>query len=149
MRNNILAALGIGVFLVASTAGGEKAAEEVKKLAGVWTCDSATNDGKPIAEETVKKLRLTLTKEGGYKTQRGDEVLFDSTYKIEPGEKPKHIDLIGTEGKNKGKAAQGIYALEGDKLTICYTMPGKERPTEFSSKPGSAATLVVWRRAKP
>jgi uncharacterized protein (TIGR03067 family) len=118
-------------------------------LAGLWTCVSATRDGKPVPEETVQQLRLTMTREGGYKTERGKQVLFDSTYKIDPGRKPKHIDLIGTEGENAGKAAQGIYMLEGDTLTICYTMPGKVRPAEFASGPGSEATLSVWKRSKP
>jgi uncharacterized protein (TIGR03067 family) len=123
--------------------------KDLEKLAGVWTCVSATNDGKAVPEERAKKLRLTVTKEGGYKTERGDEVLFESACKIDPTKTPKQIDLIGTEGENKGKAAQGIYALDGDTLTICYTMPGKERPKGFESKSGSGATLVVWKRGKP
>jgi uncharacterized protein (TIGR03067 family) len=120
-----------------------------EKLTGTWACVSGVIDGKTLAEETAKKLRLTLTKDGGYKTQRGKQVLFDSTYKIDPRKRPKHIDLIGTEGENQGKAAQGIYVLDGDTLKICYTMPGEERPKEFESKSGSRATLVVWKRLKP
>jgi uncharacterized protein (TIGR03067 family) len=122
--------------------------KDLGKLAGVWTCVSATRDGKPVGENTVKQLRLTITQEGGYKTERGDQVLFDSACKVDPARTPKHIDLIGTEGENKGKVAPGIYALDGDKLTVCYTMPGKERPTGFESSPGSEATLVVWKRGK-
>lgn len=121
---------------------------DAAKLAGIWTCTSAINDGKPLAEEIVRELRLTLTKDGGYKTERGKQVLFDSTYKLDGGQKPKQIDMIGTEEENRGKTAQGIYALDGDTLTICYTMPGGERPKEFESKPASKA-LVVWKRAKP
>jgi uncharacterized protein (TIGR03067 family) len=120
--------------------------DDLGKLAGAWTCVSATNDGKALAEETVKMLRLTITKEGGYKTERGDQVLFDSTCKIDSAKTPKQIDLVGTEGENKGKVAQGIYALDANTLTICYTMPGKGRPKALESKPGSAATLIVWKR---
>jgi len=119
---------------------------DLEKLAGEWECTSATNDGKPIAEETVKKLRLTITKEGGYKTTLGEQVLFDSTCMVDSQKQPSQIDMIGTEGENKGKAAQGIYALDKDSLKICYTMPGKDRPASFDSQPGSAATLVVWKR---
>jgi uncharacterized protein (TIGR03067 family) len=121
---------------------------DAEKMAGIWKCESANNDGKPLADEIVRELRLTLTKDGGYKTERGKQVLFDSTYKLDGGQKSKQIDMIGTEGENRGKTAQGIYALDGDTLTICYTMPGGERPKEFESKPGSKATLVVWKRAK-
>jgi uncharacterized protein (TIGR03067 family) len=148
MRISVLLASAITLLLTVVIRG-DGMGNDLEKLAGIWTCVSATNDGKPVAEETVKKLRLTVTKEGGYKTERGDQVLFDSTCKIDPAKTPKQIDLIGTEGENKGKVAQGIYAMDGDRLTICYTMPGKERPRVFESKVGSAATLVVWKRGKP
>jgi uncharacterized protein (TIGR03067 family) len=93
-------------------------------------------------------LRLTLTKDGGYKTELGSQVLFDSTFNLDATKTPKQIDMIGTEGQLRGKVAQGIYALEGDVLTICYTMPGGARPTAFESKPGSGSTLVIWKRSK-
>jgi uncharacterized protein (TIGR03067 family) len=133
------------VFLTLAIYGADMQTES-EKLAGVWTCVSAVNDGKPLPDDVAKMLRLTITKEGGYKTERGDQVLFDSKCTIDPARIPKHIDLIGTAGENKGKAAQGLYALEGDTLTICYTMPGLERPAKLESKAGSAATLVVWKR---
>lgn len=128
--------------------GEDKDKADLDKLAGTWSCVSGVNNGRPIPDATVKELRLTLTKER-YKTERGEDVLFDSTYTIDATKEPKHINMIGTEGENKGKAAQGIYLLDGDTLKICYTMPGKERPTAFESKPDSGATLVIWKRAKP
>jgi uncharacterized protein (TIGR03067 family) len=143
---SIIAVAAIWPSVAARSAEEEK--NDMDKLAGVWTCVSAINDGKTLPDETVKKLRLTLT-EDKYKTERGEQVLFDSTYATDRGKTPKQIDIVGTEGENKGKAAQGIYSLDGEKLTICYTMPGKERPKAFESKAGSAATLVVWQRSKP
>ena len=134
--------------LLGVEARSEDRVNDAEKLAGTWVCVSGINNGKALSAETVKKLRLTMTKDGSYKTERDKEVLFDSTYKIDSGKKPKHIDLIGTEGDNKGKAAQGIYSVEGDTLQICYTMPGQKRPAEFESKADSGVTLVVWKRSK-
>jgi uncharacterized protein (TIGR03067 family) len=115
-------------------------------LVGAWICVSALIDGRPIAEDTVKQLRLTLTADR-YKSERGDQVLFDSTYKVDPTKDPPHIEMVGTEGDFQGKAALGIYKLDGDTLTICYVMPGKERPTKFESQPGSGVFLIVYKRA--
>lgn len=145
IRASILCA---AVALQCAGARGEDRGNDSEKLAGTWVCVSGTNSGKAISEATVKKLRLTITKDGKYKTERDKDVLFDSTYTIDSAQKPKHIDLIGTEGENKGKSAPGIYTIEEDTLKICYTLPGKERPKEFESKPGSGATLVVWKRLK-
>jgi len=117
-----------------------------KNLQGVWTCTSATIDGKALAEEAARNLKLTLTADR-YKTERGEQVLFDSTYSIDPTKNPPQIDMIGTEGELKGKAALGIFKLDGDLLTICYVMPGKERPTAFASQPQSGAFLVAWKRS--
>lgn len=114
-------------------------------LQGAYACVSATIDGKPLADETAKALRLTLTAER-YKTERGGEVLFDSTYTVDGTKSPKTIDMIGTEGDNKGKPALGIYKLDGGTLTMCYVMPGRQRPAAFESQPQSGTFLVVWKR---
>lgn len=118
-----------------------------KDLVGSWSCVAATIDGRPLAQGTAKELRLTLTADR-YKTERGEQVLFDSTYKVDASKTPAEIDMIGTEGDSKGKTAPGILKLDGDTLTMCYVMPGKERPTAFDSQPSSGATLAVWKRAK-
>ena len=117
------------------------------KLEGDWTCTYAVVDGKPVPDSKVQILRLTLTSKR-YTTQMGPETLFDSTYTTDPTKSPKHIEMVGTEGAMRGKSALGIYELDDDKLTICYTMPGNPRPTEFESKLGSGAYLVTWKRAE-
>jgi uncharacterized protein (TIGR03067 family) len=135
-------------LLLASLLGAETGKTDAEQLPGVWQCTSGIKDGKPLPEEVVKELRLTLTADK-YKTELGQQLLFESTYRIDAAKKPKQIDIIGTEGANAGKAAQGIYSLEGDKLTLCYTMPGLDRPADFVSKAGSEATLAVWKRSTP
>ena len=103
------------VVLSGTCAGGDPPMNN--NLIGNWTCVSATIDGRPLPAETVKQLRLTLTADR-YKSERGDQVLFDSTYKVDPTKDPPQIDMVGTEGDIKGKPAPGIYNLDGDTLTI-------------------------------
>ena len=114
-------------------------------LSGTWSCLSATVDGKPLPKETTDLLRLTLT-QNRYKTEKGLEVLFDSTYTIDPAKAPKQINMVGTEGDLAGKQAQGIYTVNSDLLQICYVMPGSPRPERFESPTGSKAFLVMWKR---
>jgi hypothetical protein len=42
----------------------------------------------------------------------------------------------------------GIYKLDGDTLTICLEARGNERPTEFATKEGSVANLIVLKRVQ-
>jgi uncharacterized protein (TIGR03067 family) len=132
------------VFVAATKSPGDQPMNN--NLIGVWTCTAAIIDGRPLADETVKQLRLTLTADR-YKSERDTEVLFDGTYKLDATKDPAHIDMTGTEGDFQGKNAPGIFKLDGDALTLCYVMPGKQRPTKFVSEPQSGVFLVVYRRA--
>jgi uncharacterized protein (TIGR03067 family) len=138
----------IAILLQAVEVRGEdKSKDDLEKLAGVWTCVSGINDGKPLPDNVVKQLKLTLTKDR-YKTEKGQVVLFDGIYKIDADKQPKHIDITAPEGEQAGKTSKGIYVIEGDNLKMCYANPDKDRPKEFVSKPGSGATFVVWKRGK-
>jgi uncharacterized protein (TIGR03067 family) len=118
---------------------------DTQALQGTWNCESAVVNGKSLPSETVKLLHLTIL-DNRYKTEKGSEVLFDSTYRIDASNTPKKISMVGTEGEMTGKEAHGIYSLQKDTLKICYTLPGEPSPTSFESSPGSKAYLVVWRR---
>ena len=45
----------------------------------------------------------------------------------------------------------GIYALDGDTLTVCDNAPDldKGRPTAFEATSGSGYVLITFKRAKP
>jgi uncharacterized protein (TIGR03067 family) len=129
----------------AAHAAGEVPRDDDAALCGAWACTAAVVDGKPLSDAVVKELRLTIDPHR-YRTERGGEVLFDSTYRIDPSKRPRQIEMTATEGDAAGQPALGIYALEGDTLRMCYVMPGGARPKTFESAPGSKAFLVTWKR---
>jgi uncharacterized protein (TIGR03067 family) len=114
-------------------------------LDGVWMCESATINGRKLDDATANSLKLTLNGQQ-YKTERGDQVLFDSTYSVNDSMSPPQIDMVGI-GELAGKIGKGIYELKQDRLTMCYAKPDHDRPTDFASEEGSDAHLMVWRRA--
>jgi len=67
---------------------------------------------------------------------------------FDPTQKPKTIDFTPTTGDAKDKLHLGIYQLGENARKLCFAPPGKERPTEFSSEPGSGHILVKFERVK-
>jgi len=145
MKMELYAAFLGTIALVGCSTGTSRGSKDAEKLTGNWNCVSATVDGKALPADVVGQLQLSLTN-SRYQTKKGDQVLFDSAYSLGASKRPKEINIIGTEGDLAGKPAQGIYEIDGDALTLCYTMPGKERPKQFQSSEGSEAHLTVWRR---
>ena len=60
--------------------------------------------------------------------------------KLDPKAKPATIDFIIDEGPEdaKGKTSKCIYKLDGEKLTLCVSLPGKDRPKEFEQTEGES-----------
>src|SRR5262249_51896610 len=130
----------IGLLAISRASADDKKDD---KLDGKWLVVSIERDGK--ADDAFKGgMRViaggkyTLTDKNGKATP--------GTFKVDPSKKPKAIDMTPTEGQYKGKTLLGIYEIDGQTLKICFTEPGKDRPTEFASK---GAVLAIHKREKP
>ena len=118
---------------------------ELRQLQGDWTIDSETIDGQKQPDE-IKKVTMTYT--GHHWIQRKDGVVTgEGSSDFRPDINPKEIDISPLGGPAAGKVLPGIYRLSGDTYEGCFVLPGKERPTEFSSKQGSGHFYVIFRRA--
>jgi len=123
---------------------------DLDRLQGHWMMHESTRDGKKIDSKKIKMERMI---EGNTYTLRveseaGDQVVR-GTISIDPGKEPKTIDVMRSEGPDKGKPMLGIYELKGDTQKVCLGPPGKDRPSEFVSKPGSGNVLTIWQRKAP
>jgi uncharacterized protein (TIGR03067 family) len=117
-----------------------------RDLTGTWQAESYALDGKPAPADDLKKIQLVFDAEGNTKALNDGKLFIASSTKIDPTASPATIDIAFTGGEGKGGTALGIYKLEGNVLTICRSAPGKPRPTEFSSNPGSGLTLMAYRK---
>jgi len=113
---------------------------------GTWLPSAAELGGKPFPDDVRKSIKLTI-KGDQYTVMVGDAA-DRGTAKLDPSVKPKALDIVGTEGPNKGRTILAIYELEGDSWKICYDLSGKSRPTEFKSTEGSPLFLVTYEREK-
>jgi uncharacterized protein (TIGR03067 family) len=144
MKRVWLSVLAASLILVWGAGAQDK--KELEKLEGKWIVVSVERDGK--ADESLKDAVRVNTADR-YTLTPKDGKAIAGTFKIDPATKPKSMDMMPGEGRYKGMTLLGIYDLEGETLKICFAEPGKERPKEFTSKPGSGVVLAVHHRAKP
>jgi len=122
-------------------------------LSGNWQAISFEQDGRQkFSKEEVRKVAASFRNCRYQITPLpwGPEGSFDGTYQIDGDtDEPKSFSLYPAKGVLKGQAFRGIYRVEGDTMTLCFSWPPLDRPTEFRSRPNSTIVLAVFRRAKP
>lgn len=138
--------IGVAMILFATAARSQDAATERKKLEGAWLPSAAELGENPFDEATLKSMKLVI--EGDKYTVTVGKGIDKGMTKIDPSKKPKTMDILGSEGPNKGKTFLAIYELDGDTLRVCYDLTGKNRPTEFKTKKGELLFLATYKRAK-
>ncbi len=135
------------LVLVAAAGAQDPVKKEMAQLEGEWSMVSGEADGFVMPAEAVRGGKR-VAKDGVTTVTMGGQLYFKAKFTIDPAKKPKTIDYAMTEGPTKGQTHLGIYELDGDTVKFCFAAPGKERPTDFTAKTGSARTLSVWKRDK-
>lgn len=134
------------VFAIPGTGRGDDK-DDVKLMNGVWLPETAELAGKKFPDETRKAMKLELN--GDAYTLKIGGTADKGTVKWNPTAKIKTLDIVGTEGPNKGKTILAIYEVTKDELKICYDLGGKERPKAFETKADTKLFLVTYKREKP
>jgi uncharacterized protein (TIGR03067 family) len=129
------------VFERVRGAGGAKS-----EFDGTWDLVYFERDGKEVKVQKGAQAVMTGNK---FVVKAGDKVIAAGTSKLDPGKKPKAVDITYTQGPNKGQTFKGIYQVKGDTLKFCRAgSPDQARPTEFKTKPDSGQFVTVYQRAK-
>jgi uncharacterized protein (TIGR03067 family) len=117
---------GLAIALVANSqarADDEKSQSELlKPFLGTWATDGDGIEAKWTFE--AEKVKATVN---------GTD--YTCKVKIDKEAKPNAtLDLEIEEGPEeaKGKTSKAIYKLDGEKLTLCVSVPGKDRPKDFA-----------------
>jgi uncharacterized protein (TIGR03067 family) len=144
-------ALGAALLCAALTSPARGAddkaiARELKKLQGTWVVVEAERDGAAL--DRIKGNKLIVKDHQFTVVTKTAELKGDLT--LSPGKTPKAIDFQHQEGALRDKKWEGIYKLDGDKLTLCYAEAdsGKDRPDKFETYDGSNRLLIVVERKK-
>ncbi len=115
--------------------------QELTKLQGNWKAEKALRDGN----EDRSEMRVELT---GRKLTilANNKVMAEAEIALDGSATPAQIDLkLKVEGM---PTAKGIYAVDGDRLRLCWARGGGDRPKEFTSKVGTKSVLLELKREK-
>jgi uncharacterized protein (TIGR03067 family) len=116
-------------------------------LDGVWEITAVIDDGRVISPTEVLANyaadgRVTIT---GQQAQ----LIVPMTYQrkqlpfvVDTAKSPARLDIAGTERTG----GRGILLPSRDSLVLCIASRDKQRPSTFSSQPGSGNLLVMLQR---
>ena len=148
-----LSVLGFLLLVTAAIATADDAKDEAikkdrKQIEGTWRGVALEVDGNKASNEDAKKITVVNGPDGTWTLFSDGKEIGKGTNSFDPTKKPKTIDFTQTEGEGKGNLYLGIYELSENTRKLCFAPPGKDRPTEFISMPGSEHILVTFEREK-
>ncbi len=124
------------------------ASAELQRFQGHWRVVELVEDGQGIRQEAFK----SVLQSGGHAQIVSNTIQFTSLTTGAPVAKVFSIDAttypkaISVSSLDRAEAL-GIYRFEGERLIVCVADPAvAERPTQFSSRPGSNHMLMVLER---
>ena len=145
--------IGLAFLVVGCRAAKDFARSDAERLQGSWQLIYQEANGKKLPDEEAaamfhgkmvfasNKLHYTIDLQG---------FDFHFVYELHPDQQPKVIDLELTDtidNRGIGKKFFGIYILDNNTLTICYSII--KRPTDFNAGKESHNTLILLKRKMP
>jgi RND family efflux transporter MFP subunit len=125
-----------------------------KLLQGDWNVVSDIEEGKSLAVDPLRNLKLRFADHKTVKWQDATTLGCGGSYVLDPTTTPPRITIFTQDWHQSdgiyrpGSAAFiGIYRFDGDKLTIAYRKSGAA-PEKFESTPGSGVTLLELKQSE-
>ena len=119
--------------------------ELLRGLEGEWQFAALEIDAAAVPGSMLGESRLLI--DGDRFQMASPEANYDGEFTIDVEQEPAHIDIEFVEGPEAGQWSYGIFALDGDQLTICLGLVGAKRPSAFKTTKGSGHALEKLRRA--
>src|SRR5262245_39667172 len=140
-----MTSLLLGVAITVGAPIGKDPKKDSPSIVGEWAAEGATSRGRP--DNPPPGTTWTFTADGKSVLRIGaKEESREGTYKLDAKKDPAEIDI--TPGIKKDGTMQGIYKVEGDTLTVCFSFEEAERPKTFDAPAESRRIVIILKRIK-
>jgi uncharacterized protein (TIGR03067 family) len=139
-----LALFIIPAIFIGCAHSGNTTGSGLASFQGSWLPVTAELGGKPFPEQVRKTISLRV--EGDKYIVTVGPAVDKGTLHADPAAHPQALDIVGTDGPNKGRTILAIFEHQGDMVRICYDLSGGARPSEFVSKEGTQLFLVSYKK---
>jgi uncharacterized protein (TIGR03067 family) len=112
-------------------------------LQGEWQVKSRTDRGQPSTDQNCWIFAPGGSAEIRDPTGRVASTL---TYTVASDGKLKTLDFYEAQGNGRADLRQAIYKIDGDTMTISWTLGNTPRPTSF--EPANDHYVIVLERAR-
>jgi uncharacterized protein (TIGR03067 family) len=133
----IAASLGISGGNTRAADDDKAQTEGLKALEGTWvTKENEGIDAKWVFTGANLKASVNGTD-------------YTCKVKLDPAAKPNstaEFEIEDGPEDAKGKTSKAIYKLDGDKLKICVSHPGKDRPKQFEQVPDESVLFEFTKQ---
>lgn len=113
-------------------------------LQGKWYVAGMATAGQSMVNAVSTGASLTLS--GNTFATYSMGATYTGTFTLGNDGTNRTIDMLFTEGPEKGNIALAIYKLNGETWTLCIGMAGQPRPHEFSTHVGGGDVLESLSR---
>jgi uncharacterized protein (TIGR03067 family) len=124
----------------------------VKALEGTWTVSSYEYRSARGISTNILYPTIEI-KDGKWVQKRelnGRPIsLSPYTIKIDAKQTPQHFDMSLANSKVTATARKGLFRLDGDRLTVTYTLGNKDRPSSVDGGLEVSQYRWVLKRQKP
>ena len=100
-------------------------------------------EGLDFPEKSLEDSRLII--QGNRFLSKSPRGVVPGVFKVDPTVTPKTIEISFADPAMKDTLL-GIYELTDDTYKVSIGMPGKARPTGFTTKPGSGNGFQILKR---
>ena len=141
----------LGFALAAGPPADESLKTERERLQGNWKLVGAVMSGHRLTNEElgVADLDHVVFSDDTVSLNKAGEKDCKAKYRLDPGKRPREIDMIPEDGPHKGKTTRWIYFVERDSLKLCYDAEQiTQRPTALTSTEDSDRVILSLQRVK-